>query len=69
MHTGIKQVEVDKIEKIAGSKKKKSTFSVDTRAQTTHAEKKKRRIKRTLLWNHVSTLQKMPTDEFNGKNY
>lgn len=70
MHTGIKQVEVDKIEKIAGSKKKKKhILSGHTRTNNTCGKKKKRRIKRTLLWNHVSTLQKMPTDEFNGKNY
>lgn len=42
MHTGIKQVEVDKIEKIAGSKKKKKhILSGHTRTNNTCGKKKK----------------------------
>lgn len=43
MHTGIKQVEVDKIEKIAGSKKKKKkAHSQWTHAHKQHMRKKKK---------------------------
>lgn len=74
IHTGIKQIEVDNIEKIAGSKKM-HVLSGHVHKQHMHKkrEKKKRRgggedIKQIPLWSHMSTLREMPTDEYNG-NY
>lgn len=77
MYTGIKQIEVDNIEKIAGSKK--CMFTVDTCTNNTCTKKKREKkrgreggggedIKQIPLRSHVSTLREMPTDEYNG-NY